>query len=59
MKDEFCPFLNPRYYLLDSTDPDDYLNRDNLFDMRSVENITRREDDYQCDWYKDNETFQA
>ncbi len=20
---------------------------------------TRREDDYQCDWYEDNETFQA
>ncbi len=39
VKDEFCPFLNPRYYLLDSTDPDDYLNRDNLFDMRKVINI--------------------
>ena len=39
VKDEFCPSLNPRYYLLDSTDPDDYLSRDNLFDMRSVENI--------------------
>ncbi len=39
VKNEFCPSLNPRYYLLDSTDPDDYLSRDNLFDMKSVENI--------------------
>ncbi len=39
VKDEFCPSLNPCYYLLDSTDPDDYLSRDNLFDMRRVENI--------------------
>ncbi len=39
VKDEFCPSLDPCYYLLDSTDPDDYLSRDNLFDMRRVQNI--------------------
>ncbi len=39
VKDEFCPSLNPHSYLLDSTDPDDYLSRDNLFDMRCVEKI--------------------
>ncbi len=39
VKDEFCPSLNPRYYFLDSTDPDDYLNRDDFFDLRRIENI--------------------
>ncbi len=38
-KDEFCPSIHPRYFLLSSTDPDNYLNRDNMFDVRRVHDV--------------------
>ena len=36
-KAEFCHSIRPKFYLLDSTDQSDYLNKDNLFPMSEVE----------------------
>ena len=38
-KTEFCHSIQPDFFLLDSTDEDDYLNEDNLFSMSTVENF--------------------
>ena len=34
---EFCHSVRPKFYLLDSTDQSDYLDKDNLFPMSEVE----------------------
>ena len=36
-KAEFCHSVRPKFYLLDSTDQSDYLDKDNLFPMSEVE----------------------
>ena len=36
-KAEFCHSVRPKFYLLDSTDQSDYLDKDNLFLMSEVE----------------------
>ena len=36
-KAEFCHSVRPKFYLLDSTDQSDYLDKDNLFPMIEVE----------------------
>jgi GTPase SAR1 family protein len=38
-KAEFCHSIKPRFYLLNSTEPVNYLNKDNLFDMSEVERV--------------------
>ena len=38
-KTEFCHSIQPDFFLLDSTDEGDYLNKDNLFSMSTVENF--------------------
>ena len=38
-KTEFCHSIQPDFFLLDSTDEDNYLNEDNLFSMSTVENF--------------------
>ncbi len=43
-KDEFCPSIHPRYFLLASTDPDKYRSRDNLFDVRGVQDVFTSQD---------------
>ncbi len=37
-KDKFCLSINPHYFFLDSTD-DDYLSKDNLFDLEEVQHV--------------------
>ena len=36
-KAEFCHSVRPKFYLLDSTDQSDYLDKDNLFPMSEIE----------------------
>ena len=38
-KAEFCHSIQPDFFLLNSTDEDDYLNEDNLFSMYFVERV--------------------
>ena len=38
-KAEFCHSIQPDFFLLDSTDEDNYLNEDNLFSMYFVERV--------------------
>ncbi len=38
-KADFCPSARPGFYLLDSTDEADYLDKNNLFAMSDVERV--------------------
>ena len=40
-KKEFCHFIQPDFFLLDSTDESDYLSEDNLFSLRRVERFLK------------------